>query len=325
MDQPSNSPRTASRFDSETRSTPRAESRGNVEGPLVSFVILTFNRVEQVCRAIRSALTQRYANREIIVVNNDAPSEAAEVLRQRFPDIKVVVTGENLGSAGGRDRGIAAAAGDYLIFLDDDCVLAEDDAAASVVAQFEGDPLCGAIAFRIYDPLTQDRTYDLSGLQGSHAVGETVRFCSGGFAARRQALERTGGFFEPYFMEHVDTDLSLRLLNDGWRIIIRGDISVYHPSRQAHGSRNLRREVYLHVRNSIWLALRLLPVTRWFTLLLPTLLRTFLLAFRLGGLRLFACALLDGFRRTRRCVAERRPISRKVLRRARRLGIRIWM
>ena len=295
-----------------------------MDQPYVSFIILTFNRAEQVCQAIRSASLQRYAHKEIIVVNNDAPSEALDVVRQRFPDVKIVVTGANLGSAAGRNRGIAAASGTYLIFLDDDCVLAQDDATSSVVAQFEADWTCGAIAFRIYDPLARDETYCVGGRQNPHATGETVRFCSGGFAARREALKRTGGFFEPYFMGHVDTDLSLRILNDKWRIFVRGDISVYHPSLRRHAPRNMDREVYRNVRNSIWLALRLLPVTRWFTLLVPKLLRSFIVAYRSWRLRLFICGLFDGFRRMGPCFAERRPVSRDVLRRARRLGVRIW-
>ena len=292
--------------------------------PLISFVVLTRNRREQVLRAIQRSLAQTYSDKEIIAVVNGSTDGTAEAIRSQFPTVKLVVLAENIGAAAGRNRGWTESKGEYVIFLDDDCVLAEDNVAQSVEMQFNADPACGAIAFRIYDPLTNDQTYDLSGGKGHEAVWETVRFCSGAFAARRKALEETHGFCERFFMVNEDTDLALRIMNAGWRIFLRGDIDVYHPSAIRHGTRDLRRAVYFNVRNSLWLAIRTLRVRQWFTLLLPKLWHSFMLAYRSWGIRVFVTGLSDGLRGIGQCFAERRPLSREVLQRARRLRVKLW-
>ena len=92
----------------------------NEQSPLVSVIIPTYNRPDQLKEAIQSVLAQTYGNFEILVVN-DAGVDVSDNLRA-FNDqrIKYFVHDENKGLAGARNTGLANSNGDYISFLDDD-------------------------------------------------------------------------------------------------------------------------------------------------------------------------------------------------------------
>jgi glycosyltransferase involved in cell wall biosynthesis len=89
--------------------------------PLVSAVIPTRNRPELVCRAVRSALDQTYANLEVVVVidgPDPATVKALESLNE--PRLKIVALQENVGGSEARNKGVREARGEWIAFLDDD-------------------------------------------------------------------------------------------------------------------------------------------------------------------------------------------------------------
>lgn len=296
-----------------------------MDWPLLSFVILTRNRREQLLHAIISATGQEYPNKEIVVVDNASTDGTTEFVRSCFPNIKLVANRTNVGTAAGRNRGIEAAAGEYLLLLDDDCVLDGENVARSVVSQLRADPECGAVALRIADPVTGNKwPYDMSVGDDRPVVYESAVFCTGGVALRRKTLEDVGFFWEPLFIGHEDTELALRILSSGWRIMGRGDLVAWHPSPDSNAPRNPEREIYYNVRNTIWLALRTMPVSLMFSFVVPRCMRAGFLAVRVGKLALFVRAVVDCLREVPTCLRERRPLSRACVKRARRLSMRLW-
>jgi len=296
-----------------------------MDWPLVSFVILTHNRRDQLVHTIMSARNQQYPKLEIVVVDNASTDGTAEFVRSCFPSVKVVANRKNVGTATGRNRGIEASSGEFIVFLDDDCVLEGDAAVGSVVTNFRADPECGAVAFRIADPRTgKEWPYSLRVGPEVPMVYECARFCTGGVAIRRKTLEEVGLFWEPYFIGGVDTDLALRIVASGWRIMRRTDVQVWHPSPKPGAPLNPEREIYFKVRNSIWLALRVIPLTLMLSLLVPRFGRALSLAIRMGKLPLFIRGIIDSLRELPRCLEERRPIPRAWARRARKLSMKLW-
>ena len=94
---------------------------------LVSVVIPTYSRNDMLERAINCALAQTHQNIEVIVVDdNPVESEyrvmAAAIMEKYAEDyrVKYIQNPQNLGGAGARNVGIAAASGEYIAFLDDD-------------------------------------------------------------------------------------------------------------------------------------------------------------------------------------------------------------
>ena len=88
--------------------------------PLVSIIIPTFNRWHFVADAIESCLVQTYEYCEIIVVDDGSSDDTGRFLRERYGQRIRYIAQENQGPGIARNRGIEAARGEYIQFLDAD-------------------------------------------------------------------------------------------------------------------------------------------------------------------------------------------------------------
>ena len=89
--------------------------------PLVSIIIPTHNRADLLPRAIKSVLSQSYTNYEIIVVDDGSVDNTQEVLLKFKSDkLRFLKNETPKGACNARNKGIQAAAGELLAFLDDD-------------------------------------------------------------------------------------------------------------------------------------------------------------------------------------------------------------
>jgi glycosyltransferase involved in cell wall biosynthesis len=93
------------------------------EAPLVSVIIPTYGRDEDLPDAIESVLEQQYERLELIVVDDGSPTPVATTLPERFlkeERMTVIRHEENRGANVARNTGIQAASGECVAFLDDD-------------------------------------------------------------------------------------------------------------------------------------------------------------------------------------------------------------
>lgn len=86
----------------------------------VSVIIPAFNSVGTIVRAVESVLSQDWSNLELIVVDDGSTDGTAELLAVRYPEQVIVIRQDNRGAAAARNRGIAAAKGEFVAFLDAD-------------------------------------------------------------------------------------------------------------------------------------------------------------------------------------------------------------
>ena len=91
----------------------------DTQAPLVSVIIPTFNRAWTVGSAIDSVIVQNYPNFELIVVD-DGSSDHTPALLSAYKDAILPIHQPNRGVSAARNRGIAAASGDLIAFLDSD-------------------------------------------------------------------------------------------------------------------------------------------------------------------------------------------------------------
>jgi glycosyltransferase involved in cell wall biosynthesis len=87
--------------------------------PIISIIIPCYNRDLFIGEAIESALRQPYDNKEVIVVDDGSTDLSWAIIRS-YGNSVIAIKSENGGVSAARNRGIEAAFGDYVVFLDSD-------------------------------------------------------------------------------------------------------------------------------------------------------------------------------------------------------------
>jgi glycosyltransferase involved in cell wall biosynthesis len=87
----------------------------------ISCVVPTHNRPELVCEAVKSLIDEPIEHLEIIVVDDGSISENFQKVKENIGDKVCLLRNETpMGANAARNRGILAATGDFITFLDDD-------------------------------------------------------------------------------------------------------------------------------------------------------------------------------------------------------------
>ncbi len=126
---------------------------------LVSVVIPAYNAEEYLAQCIENLLHQTYKSLEIIVIDDGSTDNTARIARQ-YPSVTYVHQ-ENMGLSGARNKGIEAASGEYLHFMDADDAVTLDFYEKMVQAITDADAdiaFCGFI-FERYPKQTQRVEY----------------------------------------------------------------------------------------------------------------------------------------------------------------------
>ena len=87
--------------------------------PTVSAIIPTHNRSQTLLRALRSVYSQRIPVNEVIVIDDGSSDDTAARIQAEFPGVNLICQAQN-GVSHARNRGIDAAQGEWLAFLDSD-------------------------------------------------------------------------------------------------------------------------------------------------------------------------------------------------------------
>ncbi len=94
-----------------------------MKNPKISVVLLTYNRIQFLERAIKNILAQTFCDFELIIINNgctDNSQEICEGYRDTDTRIKLFHILKNRGISDARNMGIQNADGKYITFIDDD-------------------------------------------------------------------------------------------------------------------------------------------------------------------------------------------------------------
>ncbi|MEW5676138.1 glycosyltransferase family 2 protein [Flavobacterium enshiense] len=117
----------------------------------LSVIILNYNVcyfLEQCVLSVQKALEN--IDGEIIVVDNFSIDGSCEMMKQRFPNVKLIENKANLGFPKGNNIGVAEAKGEYICILNPDTVVAED--TFEKVLQFaKSKPDLGIVGCKLID------------------------------------------------------------------------------------------------------------------------------------------------------------------------------
>lgn len=162
--------------------------------PAVSVVIPSCNRSGQLRRCLEALVAQSHQDFEVIVVDDGSTDDTAEMIAQLLGEhgglrLQFLRNERNIGANPSRNRGIAAARGEFVAFLDSDCI-AEPEWLERLVPVFADDQVAAVTG------LVKDRPpaniYELT-FKGSHRLhhrGPARRLVAGNMCVRRNVLVR---------------------------------------------------------------------------------------------------------------------------------------
>ena len=102
-----------------------------LQAPLVSVVILTYNRSSLLLDALASVLKQTFTDFEIIIVNDGSTDDTVERLKPLRDRIRLI-NQANAGLGAARNRGVREARGTYVALLDDDDIWRPEKLAVQI-------------------------------------------------------------------------------------------------------------------------------------------------------------------------------------------------
>jgi GT2 family glycosyltransferase len=216
-------------------------------------LVLTWNSVDLIERCLVS-LTEPTASSHVLVVDNASADGTVRFVRDRFPSVEVLETGDNLGFSGGVNAGLRVllAAGYDSVFLLNPDAYVEPDCVRRLAEHLDSTERCGAVSPLIHDhPAGQvwfagsdidwstGSTYHRD--QGAQAESfgsvpiDTERINGGAVLLRSAALREVGLFDEAYFLYYEETDLSVRLSRAGWRLQVLPTARAWHEASSSTG------------------------------------------------------------------------------------------
>jgi GT2 family glycosyltransferase len=216
---------------------------------MISVIIPTCDRTKSLARC----LEQLGEADEILVSDDSRTSGPRQLLAGRFPKVRWL-QGPLRGPAANRNHASRYATGDWLAFVDDDCIpdpgwlngIAKLVATADVI---EGKTVCPLKTNHLCEEVVENLTGNL--------------FWTCNLAIRRDSFEELGGFDED-FLEAGGEDLEFawRIKRKGLTVHFAPDVIVYHPARKLPLSKWVYRVFQLR-----WHLLYRLKVThvRWAT------------------------------------------------------------
>ena len=90
---------------------------------MVSIITVNYNGWRDTCDLVRSFKEHETYSYEFLVVDNASSGEDVERISALCPDVKLICNSTNLGFAGGNNRGLAYAKGEYVFFLNNALVV----------------------------------------------------------------------------------------------------------------------------------------------------------------------------------------------------------
>ena len=212
----------------------------------LSVIIVNYNvraYLEQCLRTVFEAL--KGVDGDVFVVDNQSTDGSVEMVREKFPQVKLIANRENVGFSRANNQAIRESAAEYVLLLNPDTVVGED-VFRTVITFMDKRPACGGLGVKMIDgagrflpeskrglPTPAVAFYKIIGLTrlfprskvfGRYHLGHLpengaapIEILSGAcMFLRKRTLDEVGLLDESFFMYGEDIDLSYRITMGGY-------------------------------------------------------------------------------------------------------------
>lgn len=201
----------------------------------LSVIIVNYNTADFLTACLRSVLAQTGASCEVWVVDNASADHSVAMVREQFPQVRLLASPENLGFAKANNQATREAGGRFIYYLNPDTEV-RPGCFSAILRFMEANPSVGMAGTRLlYPDHTPQGSVEERYPGQRHATGELTGLpgriawlLGASLIARREVVEQVGGFSEDFFLYGEDIDLSLKVRQAGWKLGFIPGAEVIH-------------------------------------------------------------------------------------------------
>lgn len=238
--------------------------------PNVAIIILNWNGKKDTIECLESVKKIKYANLQIIIVDNASIDGSQEYITKEYPEIMLIKNKENLGFTGGNNKGIACAldaGAEYIILLNNDTVV-DPLLIEECLATFLNNSDVGLVGPKVvyyhnpenvwcaggsYNPvLGRAVMYGTFSKQKDFEQEEKVgwiSFCV--VMIKREVFEKIGILDDDFFSSYEDLDFCMRAKTAGYTCMYSPKTIVKHKIAQDWGGLDNPLYIYYQTRNAL--------------------------------------------------------------------------
>lgn len=235
----------------------------------VGIVLVNYNGEKFQNDCIKTIKEISYKNYEIIVVDNNSIDNSVRKLRDEYPEVKIIETGENTGVARGNNIGIKHALEngcEYVLLLNNDTEV--DSEILSNMMKKTPEYKMVTCKMYYYNPNNMiwcaggkidwkkaitihfgENQLDSSFKDSSKEVEYTPTCC---LLIHKSVFEKVGLMDEKYFMYYDDTDFIVRANRAGFKIWYESTARLWHKVSSSSGGTTSKTSIYYSTRNRLY-------------------------------------------------------------------------
>lgn len=246
----------------------------------LSIIIVNYNSKNFIDQCIESILRfSKGVNYEIVVVDNASQDGSVELLKEKYPTVRLIANNENLYFIKANNQALKEVKSRYVLLLNPDTILIENS-FKKMIQFMETYPEAGActpkllnpngnlqrtcmrfpsISYGILELLLINRLFpnnpinrQIQYADWDRSFNREVEVGAGAcLLLRREVLNRVGLLDESYIMYNEEVDWCYRIRKTGYKIFYLAETSIIHyiggSTIKSHKLRKIYQESFLHV------------------------------------------------------------------------------
>ena len=192
-----------------------------------SVIIPTFERPEDLRKCLCSLTSEKQEGApsyELIVTDDSRTDACQSLVSKEFAEASWG-EGKKSGPAGNRNAGVARAKGEWIVFIDDDCI-AQPGYLSAYGKAIEENPSVGVLEGRIF-PDRERETW----AEGCPANEKGGLFWTSNLCVKKSIFEDIGGMDEQFEVAYEDVDFARRMRDEGIPSLFVYEAAACHPWR----------------------------------------------------------------------------------------------
>ncbi len=244
-----------------------------------TVIIPNYNGMKYIENCLESLLCEKAEiNFDVIVVDNGSKDGSKELVKEKYPQVRLIEFEENTGFCGAVNAGIRTSKSEFIILLNNDTTV-EKGFVAALEDAIRKYPKAFSVSAKMVDmkntSILDDAGDFYCALGWAFARGkgkksqkyekeaQVFSACGGAAIYKKAVLDEIGIFDENHFAYLEDLDIGYRAKIYGYKNYYTPNAVVHHAGSAVSGSKHNEFKVNLSSQNSVYVIYKNMPLVQW--------------------------------------------------------------